>query len=48
MKKTFWNRTAKSYDRFMCKDHKAYKQMYALIYPVVRYKQVLKLATGTG
>lgn len=48
MKKTFWDRTAKIYDRFMCKDHKAYKQMYSLIYPVVRHKQVLELATGTG
>ena len=48
MKKTFWNRTAKIYDHFMKKDHKAYKQMYVLIYPVVRHKQVLELATGTG
>ena len=48
MKKTFWNRTAKIYDHFMKKDHKAYKQMYSLIYPVVRHKQVLELATGTG
>ena len=48
MKNTFWNRTAKIYDHFMQKDHKAYKQMYSLIYPVVRHKQVLELATGTG
>lgn len=48
MKKTFWDCTAKSYDHFMKKDHKAYKQMYSLIYPVVRHKQVLELATGTG
>ena len=48
MKKTFWDRTAKIYDRFMRKDHKAYEQMYALIYPVVRHKQVLEVATGTG
>ena len=48
MKKTFWDRTAKIYDRFMKKDYKAYKQMYTLIYPVVRHKQVLELATGTG
>ena len=46
MKKTFWDRTAKSYDHFMKKDHKAYKQMYSLIYPVVRHKQVLELAIG--
>ena len=48
MKKTFWDRTAKIYDRFMRKDGKAYKQMYSLIDPVVRHKQVLELATGTG
>ena len=48
MKKTFWDRTAKIYDHFMKKGHKAYKQMYSLIYPVVRHKQVLELATGTG
>ncbi len=48
MKKTFWDRTAKIYDRFMRKDHKAYRQMYSLISPVVRHKQVLELATGTG
>ena len=44
----FWDRNANRYDRFMRKDHKAYKQMYSLIYPVVRHKQVLELATGTG
>lgn len=48
MKKTFWDRTAKIYDRFMRKDDKAYEQMYSLIYPVVRHKRVLELATGTG
>ena len=48
MQKTFWDRTAKIYDRFMRKDHKAYEQMYALICPVVHHKQVLELATGTG
>lgn len=48
MKKSFWDRTAKIYDRFMRKDSKAYEQMYALIKPVVRHKQVLELATGTG
>lgn len=48
MKKTFWDRTAKIYDSFMRKDQVAYKQMYALIYPVVRHKQVVELATGTG
>ena len=48
MKKTFWDRTAKIYNHFMKNDHKAYKQMYSLIYPAVRHKQVLELATGTG
>lgn len=48
MKKSFWDRTARVYDRFMCKDRKAYEQMYSLICPVVRHKQVLELATGTG
>ena len=48
MKKTFWDRTAKIYDRFMRKDYTAYNQMYALIHPVVRHRQVLELATGTG
>ncbi len=48
MKKTFWDRTAKIYDRFMQKDRKAYKEMYSLICPVVRHKQVLEVATGTG
>ena len=48
MGKTFWDRTAKVYDRFMQGDHRAYKRMYAEIYPVVRHKNVLELATGTG
>lgn len=48
MNKTFWDRTAKIYDRFMLKDRKAYEQMYALICPVVLHNQVLELATGTG
>ena len=47
-RKDFWDRNANRYDRFMRKDHKAYKQMYSLIYPVVRHKQVLEPATGTG
>lgn len=48
MKKTFWDRTAKIYDRFMRRDHRAYEKMYAEIFPVVRHKDVLELATGTG
>lgn len=48
MKKIFWDSTAKIYDRFIRKDRKAYEQVYALVYPVVRHKQVLEPATGTG
>ena len=48
MKKTFWDRTAKIYDRFMRKDAAAYEWMYELLRPVVRHKTVLELATGTG
>ena len=48
MQKTFWDRTAKLYDRFMRKDRAAYQQMYAWMEPVVRDRQVLELATGTG
>lgn len=48
MTSTFWDRTARIYDRFMRKDQRAYQQMYELIRPVVRHRQVLELATGTG
>ena len=47
-RKTFWDRNAGRYDRFMRKDRAAYDEMYALIRPIVRYKTVLELATGTG
>ena len=47
-RKTFWDRNAGRYDRFMRKDRAAYDEMYELIRPVVRYKTVLELATGTG
>ena len=46
--KSFWDRNAKHYDRFMHKDAAAYMQMYALLRPVVKAKTVLELATGTG
>ena len=46
--KSFWDRNAGRYDRFMRKDRAAYDEMYALIRPVVRHKTVLELATGTG
>ena len=46
--KSFWDRNAKHYDRFMRKDQAAYDEMYALIRPVVKAKTVLELATGTG
>ena len=47
-RKTFWDRNAGLYDRFMRKDGAAYEMMYELIQPVVRHKTVLELATGTG
>ena len=46
--KTFWDRNAGRYDRFMRKDRAAYDKMYELIRPIVRHKTVLELATGTG
>ena len=46
--KSFWDRNAGCYDRFMRKDRAAYEEMYKLIRPIVRYKTVLELATGTG
>ena len=46
--RTFWDRNARRYDRFMRKDEAAYAQLYALIRPAVRQKTVLELATGTG
>ena len=46
--KTFWDRNAGRYDRFMRKDRAAYDEMYELIRPLVRHKTVLELATGTG
>ena len=47
-RKTFWDKNAGRYDRFMRKDRAAYDEMYALIRPIVRHKTVLELATGTG
>ena len=47
-RKTFWDKNAGRYDRFMRKDRAAYEEMYALIWPVVKAKTVLELATGTG
>ena len=46
--KSFWDRNAGRYDRFMRKDGAAYDEMYELIRPIVRHKTVLELATGTG
>lgn len=46
--KTFWDRTAALYDRFMRKDAVAYEKMYDLMQPIVKEKNVLELATGTG
>lgn len=36
MKKSFWDRNAKRYDRFMRKDAAAYEAMYERICPAVR------------
>ena len=47
-RKTFWDKNAGRYDRFMRKDGVAYEEMYELIRPVVKAKTVLELATGTG
>ena len=47
-RKTFWDKNAGRYDRFMGKDGAAYEEMYELIRPIVRHKTVLELATGTG
>jgi ubiquinone/menaquinone biosynthesis C-methylase UbiE len=47
-RKTFWDKNAGRYDRFMRKDRAAYEEMYTLIRPVVKAKTVLELATGTG
>ena len=47
-RKTFWDRNANRYDRFMRRDRAAYEEMYKLIRPVVKAKTVLELASGTG
>ena len=47
-RKTFWDKNAGRYDRFMRKDRAAYEELYKLIRPVVKAKTVLELATGTG
>ena len=47
-RKTFWDKNAGRYDRFMRKNRAAYEEMYTLIRPVVKAKTVLELATGTG
>ena len=47
MYEKFVDKTAQTYDCFMRKDLKKYKQRYALIFPFVRYKNVLKPVTGT-
>ena len=46
--KSFWDRTAGLYNRFMRKDRAAYEKMYELIRPIVKAETVLELATGTG
>ena len=44
----FWDKNAGRYDRFMRKDAAAYERLYERLRPVVRQKNVLELATGTG
>lgn len=44
----FWDKNAGRYDRFMRRDAAAYEELYGLLWPVVRHKTVLELATGTG
>lgn len=39
-RKNFWDKNAGRYDRFMHKDAAAYEQLYELLRPVVRHKQV--------
>ena len=46
--KNFWDRNAGLYDCFMRKDRAVYEKMYVLIWPVVKAKTVLEVATGTG
>jgi len=46
--KSFWDRNAGRYDRFMRRDRAAYEKIYELIRPIVRHKTVLELAAGTG
>ena len=47
-RKSFRDRNAGRYDRFMRKDAAAYERLFELLRPVVRRKTVLELATGTG
>ena len=44
----FWDRNARFYEYFMRKDRKVYEKLYELIRPIVKDKEVLELATGTG
>ncbi len=40
MEKNFWDRNAEIYDKFIKKDASAYEQMYSLIRPAVKNKDV--------
>lgn len=46
--KTFWDKTAQLYDRFMQRDNAAYDELTALALPVIHGQTVLELAAGTG
>ena len=41
IKNDFWDKNAKIYDKFMKKDSSAYEQMYSLIRPAVKNKDIL-------
>ncbi len=47
-RKTFWDKTAHLYDRFMQRDNAAYDELTALALPVIHGQTVLELAAGTG
>ena len=46
--RSFWDKNAARYDRFMRRDAAAYEQLYDLLRPLVRGRTVLEAATGTG
>ncbi len=47
-RKSFWDKNAGRYDRFMRKDRAAYEKMYELIRPVVKAKPCWRLPPARG